>query len=241
MSGQRHPSATCALTWSLLFALCLGSPGCATETTVLVDLASGDGAVSDHAGAASQVNDASADAPGRFETGSESDAAPVDAATGTEGRCSRPDSCGPLGCFPGTCGLLGTCRDGGAACDDQLEPVCGCDGITYWNDCIRAQRGVPSSTQLPCRNDSLACRDASDCGVAGASCARLIGPGAPCPPDIAGACWVLPPICPASSLLEPRLSLATIACVPQPGTCDDLCTAVRSGLPHLWSFTGPCR
>jgi hypothetical protein len=58
---------------------------------------------------------------------------------------------------------------------------------------------------------------------------------------VTGACWVLPPICPPSSLMGPRLSPAGIACDPQPGMCDDLCTAVRSEQPHLWALTGPCR
>jgi len=37
-----------------------------------------------------------------------------------------------------------------AFCFDVLEPVCGCDGITYGNECEATKKGVTSFRQGKC-------------------------------------------------------------------------------------------
>jgi hypothetical protein len=83
------------------------------------------------------------------------------------GSCLENDPegvCGP-GSFcegmEGQCGsgLRGRCADRPATCEGVIDPVCGCDDVTYNNDCERQVAGVwlahagPCRTALPCTVD----------------------------------------------------------------------------------------
>jgi len=48
--------------------------------------------------------------------------------------------------------LLGTCKDPGFVCSQLYQPVCGCDGTTYSNDCMRVQARVQLAHDGACAN-----------------------------------------------------------------------------------------
>jgi hypothetical protein len=129
-------------------------------------------------------------------------------------------------CDKAACGdLSGTCQLFPAECGQAPElAVCGCDGITYFDDCWRQAGGIAASSKGPC---SLG--NAKRCGgpsrpmcPSGTYCAQLgeTGPG-PCGPDDVGTCWVLPLTCPPMGF-----DLWTPC---QGGHCFDTCNAIRDG------------
>ncbi len=61
----------------------------------------------------------------------------------------------------GACGgadLSGTCKNLPELCTEQYDPVCGCDGATYGNDCLRLMAGAQLDHAGECAPaDGIAC------------------------------------------------------------------------------------
>lgn len=123
----------------------------------------------------------------------------------------------------------GVCVPWPPFCPSNPAPVCGCDGITYWNDCIRLQSGARLAAFDQCRASACTCEVGTDCTVPTgtyASCSHLLPSGAMCGHGI-GACWVLPAQCDPSA--DKRLWRECKP--PDPGEvpgCLDTCSAIAS-------------
>jgi hypothetical protein len=113
-----------------------------------------------------------------------------------------------------------------------LEPVCGCDQVTYWNKDIAAEHGVnvmklgvcPAAVALAC-SDLVKCPEGATCNMnqqVKANCATAVKNG--------GKCWGIPKTCPPVSTDRVR------SCEPN-YACTTFCEAIKSHAPFFSSTT----
>ncbi len=135
--------------------------------------------------------------------------------------CEAASFCARNNCSDAT----GRCEERPAFCDGAIGISCGCDGITYWNDCLRRLAGVTAHTEGPCGPTAAICnRDKACPGTS--LCGRLAPPRGRCDaPDMPGHCWALPATCTGTlAVFE--------TCGPGPVQCRDACAAIRTQAPH---------
>jgi hypothetical protein len=111
------------------------------------------------------------------------------------GQCPWSMVCDIHSCYPGA---AGTCLPTPGACPKLWAPVCGCDGLTYSNDCFRLQAGVARDHTGACATPT---KDSGPFVDAPATCfAGGCGPAMVCDitgcGNVGGVCVPQPKSCP---------------------------------------------
>ena len=124
---------------------------------------------------------------------------------GMPGNCTDDDDCdADEYCKKTSCDAAsGNCTERGPDClgaTAAFDPICGCDGITYWNTCAIEHEGESVASKGECTgNDCPTCsRDegGDSCPVRDhARCYRPVEECSTTSPSM-GVCWVLPSECP---------------------------------------------
>jgi hypothetical protein len=136
----------------------------------------------------------------------------------------------------GSGGTAGNGGSGGGACNNAYQPVCGSDGISYFNDCLRQAAGVATSSSGSCGVNVARCG-----GIAGEPCPSTTAVCAYLSPDVSacmisdafGECWELPNACPATVGGQYR------SCDSTNPVCADLCSAARTQRSYFVDATCP--
>jgi hypothetical protein len=63
--------------------------------------------------------------------------------------CTDDSQCDTGWFCAGQCGGVGNCQLKPTACGDEVNPVCGCDGVLYRNGCLAALAGQPFDLRTP--------------------------------------------------------------------------------------------
>jgi hypothetical protein len=151
--------------------------------------------------------------------------------------CTRDADCGADAfCATPDCGASrGRCAVRPVVCEPNPAPACGCDGVTYWNDCGRRAAGVRASVPGECSLEARrACAPGSRTCPVGTFCALLnrAPRGEHCGPPAPGSCWSVPAACPADVARD----WAECGEALPDDRCVDLCSAIRSQRPHARSL-----
>lgn len=141
--------------------------------------------------------------------------------------CGAGNYCKSADCTAGTCAPLGT-ED-----DPNPEPVCGCDGSTYWNAKLADKLGANVAATGKCANgDVCGGKMGAQCD-AGATCNYEVASEAECNiADLPGVCWVIPSTCPPVTGFGPN----TRACGSL--SCTDQCNLIK--LMTAWYVDNTC-
>ncbi|HEX7664832.1 MAG TPA: hypothetical protein VF407_09985 [Polyangiaceae bacterium] len=142
--------------------------------------------------------------------------------------CVRDDDCDTNQyCERDTCDAqVGKCHYKPPFCDSSDgDPKCGCDGVNYWNDCLRNQQGVSKQNDSTCEYGASCGNGKGECANTSAKCGRLVFEHDQCSNDPPGQCWVLPSSC---SGFDPHW----VTCEPG-GDCTSVCDAIASEKPYF--------
>ncbi len=135
---------------------------------------------------------------------------------------STTGQCGPgFYCKATACGL-GTCAPAPAETSTKT-PICGCDGVTYWNETVAQNHGVSTQTTGEC-NPGKTCGGLANlkCPL-GANCNFKQSSSGGCAiSDPTGTCWGLPAQCP-QIVIGPQ----TRQCNQQ--KCTEACALIKAG------------
>lgn len=180
-------------------------------------------------GADGEAGDTGTDGETRDAGADALDAEPEHGDALPDGACKTADDCGD-GYYCDRIERMdpyGTCMSRPTVCSTEQRPVCGSDNISYFNDCLRKQRGVSFAQPGECPIGTLPCGDLVgdlftpiECPP-GTFCGRLKVPSRDdpalyCAFDILatpGQCWVIPDCSDA----EPVTRTGWVPCLPPPG------------------------
>lgn len=203
-------------------ACVIASCGGASETDLFQGGASSSTSSASSSGGASSSGASTSSSSTSSSTSSSGASGDVDAGPKPCKRAS-PTACAPNElCKVMGCGEAGVCVPRPAP-TDVYAPVCGCDGVTYWNETIANAAGISARSSSPCPPnapstarcgglDNVLCEGFRRCNY---QVSDVVACALPLPRS--GTCWGLPEDCPKAVETIRRCGS---------GGCKTLCEAI---------------
>jgi hypothetical protein len=147
-------------------------------------------------------------------------------------QCKNDEFCAKESCAF----LTGECKPRPKTCSSNEAPVCGCDGVNYWNDCLRQLVGTASSVSGECLTPATCGGLVNrDCPAGRALCAHLLASTLQCGvADAFGTCWVIPEQCP-----QIVVGASHRACSGGTDRCLSKCEAIKTEKDYFTDSTCP--
>jgi len=156
---------------------------------------------------------------------------------GADDECASTEYCKKTKCDA----AMGVCTARTASCtgdDATVDPVCGCDHMTYYTACVAAHEGINVAATGACKAGAITCNrtdGGSSCipARARAACYRTRSTNS-CSSGMApndGVCWVLPETCPTETTTELDCNMGDTP------VCRGLCDALEKNRPLIRNST----
>jgi hypothetical protein len=120
----------------------------------------------------------------------------------------------------------GTCMPSGFMCSANYSPTCGCDGVKYFNDCLRTKQKAsadPSCTFIrPCTNTGPT---TTTCPLSAAVCSNFFLDRSCRPGQAIRECWVLPTVCPRDIGGDQYVACGAVGTAAE--SCVNTCEAIK--------------
>ncbi len=146
----------------------------------------------------------------------------------TSNPCPASHYCDAVGCGTGVCVPIPQTQS------DQHAPVCGCDGVNYWNATVAGTHAMSVASNGECSAAAFCGGFGSlQCPSTAHYCSHIRQSSQECSvADMGGVCWGMPQQCPVI-LIGPQHSL----CYSTP--CISLCDAIKSQQPFYFDSSCP--
>jgi hypothetical protein len=196
-----------------------------------VDGSAGTTGASGSAGSAGSNGSAGTGGTAGADAGSDAgDAGPKSCTNSSQ--CKSDEFCSKPSCAENS---TGECKPRPKNCMSTESPVCGCNAVNYWNDCLRQQAGIASGTSGECLT-SASCGGLPGftCPDGRARCAHLVTELECGTSDAFGTCWVIPEQCP-----QIVVGASYRACSGGTDRCVSKCEAIKAEHDYFTDSTCP--
>lgn len=200
---RMHDMACAVLVASAVLGACATDSSSSSTTQGTSDGTAAGGATAASGGNGGAAASGGAGATGGAGSGGDASGGSAQGGAGGEGGGGQSGACvwdgPPCGtgqyCFAPTC-AAGTCQDIPDDPDKTQDPVCGCDGVHYWNAEVAASHAMSVASTGKCAAPSV-CEGFANLQCPGTShCAKLYASVGLCGgADVGGECWGMPANC----------------------------------------------